>query len=751
MHTTHPHAARRWRFGILLVTLTTLSSCKPVLNTISPPTGSPRGGEVITIDGSSLDDVVSVTVCGEPAAILSQAATTLEFELPDVADFTGPCHVEATNQYGTGTAEWGFTYFEPGFQVGVLPNPTDLEGLLDAIQISAAASAVAPVWGGPTPWYEMADYLDTVWGPAGTMVDMHRDHGIEPILVMNPISGADKIVPDDWDEADSYLSSELFVTEFCAAAAEVAGDHFPAAMMIGNEVNTFRADHHGDPANDPDDFSYFVDLFEQAREAIQLASPLTRVFPTFAYNGLVHPQVDFTPVAEFDPATLDLITLTTYPFMTDVTGFTDPSDLPDDYYRQAKLAFPDATFAFTEIAWPSEEYGATEQQQLEFVDRFFELTSTLPKAFVVYFVLNDFEVEMEVQPGVFETVYWDWGLRRFKDVDGNLLPAPEAKLAWDAWIAWHDDSRPVEPPQRLDCDGAPETDLWPPSIVAPDLGPPEKLPFPVNTECAEDAVEVSPDGEALYFWWSADGLDYENPDVRTFTHTQFAYSRLTDHGWILPRQYDLTLGEPFSLNGETSHCPGTGEVFFHSLREDNLGYQLGLPPGQPFDIDIYQATIDGSTPTDLVHLDPPINTEYLDGEHFVTADGQTMYLASNRPGSLGDLDIFVSRRSGDDWSDPDNGDEMVNVNTAHKEYQATVTPDGAWLYFATDRTNPFGLDIYRAPWTGSEWGTPEPVCEGNCGGPSLTEDGCLYFVHVKTTNLLQNTKGDADIWVSCPL
>ena len=92
---------------------------------------------------------------------------------------------------------------------------------------------------------------------------------------------------------------------------------------------------------------------------------------------------------------------------------------------------------------------------------------------------------------------------------------------------------------------------------------------------------------------------------------------------------------------------------------------------------------------------------------------------------------------------------MININTEAKEYQPALSPDGRYLYFVSDRRVWWYNDIYRSEWEGGSWGEPELICK-HCGGPSITSDGCMYFIHVKTTDWLANTKADADIWVTCP-
>ena len=215
------------------------------------------------------------------------------------------------------------------------------------------------------------------------------------------------------------------------------------------------------------------------------------------------------------------------------------------------------------------------------------------------------------------------------------------------------------------------------------------------------------------------------------------------------RGYDLTLGNDESINGETSHTDG-GEIFFHSNRAENLGYQQGLPPENGgFDLDIYMATTNGYYPFDIVHLDEPINSVYLDGEHFVTRDGQTMYISSNRPGTLGSLDIWISHRTGDAWSEPENLGEPVN--SAASEIQPMLSPDGNTLYLNRDEGNPLvGPAIYRFHRQQDAWVGPEYVVGPFCGEPTMTDDGRLFFVHVKTNSTYPFLRENADIWVSHP-
>ena len=138
-------------------------------------------------------------------------------------------------------------------------------------------------------------------------------------------------------------------------------------------------------------------------------------------------------------------------------------------------------------------------------------------------------------------------------------------------------------------------------------------------------------------------------------------------------------------------------------------------------------------------LDPnrtAVNTTFNDGCPIESPDGTQLFLASNRPGSLG-LDIWVSSRADAAWEAPVN---LARVNSAANDFCPTPLP-GNRLMFVSTRANHCGgagnnPDIYLTrlhPQNG--WLIPEPLpCGVNSGfeefSPSLVEaDGLtmLFF------------------------
>jgi len=89
---------------------------------------------------------------------------------------------------------------------------------------------------------------------------------------------------------------------------------------------------------------------------------------------------------------LDLVAFTTYPQLI----FNFPQQIPADYYGEI-AEYTAKPVAFTEMGWSSNtETGilpitATEQDQVDFIARFLELTKNLNKEFIIWSLLHDLQ------------------------------------------------------------------------------------------------------------------------------------------------------------------------------------------------------------------------------------------------------------------------------------------------------------------------------------------------------------------------
>ncbi|MDY6801236.1 MAG: OmpA family protein [Bacteroidota bacterium] len=91
-----------------------------------------------------------------------------------------------------------------------------------------------------------------------------------------------------------------------------------------------------------------------------------------------------------------------------------------------------------------------------------------------------------------------------------------------------------------------------------------------------------------------------------------------------------------------------------------------------------------------------INTAGNEGAQTITADGRTMFFtACNRADGKGRCDIYMSEKTGEEWSVPVNIGSPVN--TVHWEAQPSISPDGKTLYFVSNRPGGIGQkDIWKS-------------------------------------------------------
>ena len=285
-----------------------------------------------------------------------------------------------------------------------------------------------------------------------------------------------------------------------------------------------------------------------------------------------------------------------------------------------------------------------------------------------------------------------------------------------------------------------------PEVVVDDWGEPVKLSAPINTDCLEDAVEISGCGTKLYFMYAEDLLSKLRGAMLSFPNGTYVATRTGGPGEFSPPTFfELGRGTDGSLDGSPSFSPDGSRVYFHSNRVTNLGYQQGLDDF----LDLYAAPLENGVPGVAENLGPPVNSVYADGEAALHPDGVTLYFASLRPGpslftgEAGRGNLWRSTWNGSEWGEPEFLPDSINRPWSGQK-QPAFTADGNTLYFVSDHL-PNRAAIYRSALDGDGgFSDPELVIKGIVGEPSLTADGrFLYFVHV----LKDRTGGfGSDIW-----
>jgi peptidoglycan-associated lipoprotein len=103
----------------------------------------------------------------------------------------------------------------------------------------------------------------------------------------------------------------------------------------------------------------------------------------------------------------------------------------------------------------------------------------------------------------------------------------------------------------------------------------------------------------------------------------------------------------------------------------------------------------------------PFSTDSFNcGQPSLTKDGSTLYFSSDMPGSIGGKDIWMVTKSGrgKTWGDPINLGPVIN--TEDDDMFPTITDDGT-LYFASNgHVGLGGTDIYMSKGSGTDWSDP---------------------------------------------
>ena len=98
--------------------------------------------------------------------------------------------------------------------------------------------------------------------------------------------------------------------------------------------------------------------------------------------------------------------------------------------------------------------------------------------------------------------------------------------------------------------------------------------------------------------------------------------------------------------------------------------------------DIYRCVRDGEVWSEPEALSA-INTPVDELGPTLSRDGQALYFYSDREGGVGGYDLWVAHRGSSGWQTPIN--LGPRINTTFNEYGPALTPDGAWLYFSSNR------------------------------------------------------------------
>jgi len=193
------------------------------------------------------------------------------------------------------------------------------------------------------------------------------------------------------------------------------------------------------------------------------------------------------------------------------------------------------------------------------------------------------------------------------------------------------------------------------------------------------------------------------------------YTEKQEDGWSYPQLLTQMLGFDRDIYPVALSWDGTEMILYYD--DDYIGNLY------------YSRRVDGKW-TPAVKLEAPISTKYWESDACFSKDGRTLYFTSNRKGTNGGLDIWVSHRDRDGkWGEPEN--LGATINTRFNEECPIISEDGLTLYFSSyGHYNIGGYDIFYSR-KNADGSWAEPV---NLGYPINTTDHDLYFRPVRQGN-----------------
>lgn len=240
----------------------------------------------------------------------------------------------------------------------------------------------------------------------------------------------------------------------------------------------------------------------------------------------------------------------------------------------------------------------------------------------------------------------------------------------------------------------------------------ERLPPIINSKDHDASIQLSNDGNKLYF--------YRNSDVWTSTKN--------DSSWSEPVK--LSIANSSSYEPSVFITLDEKTMFISSEREGGFGK-----------LDIYFSEKDSlDNWSEMKNLGPNINTTDDEDISYVSPDKQIIYFSSKGHSSMGGYDIFKSIKKNGAWNSPINMGSPIN--TPYNDAFFVMTPRYNRGYYASERPEgKGGMDLYRLTFTDERSPLAEIaglVLEGDSLVPAKSK---ITMIDGETSlNTVQNSK-----------
>lgn len=249
---------------------------------------------------------------------------------------------------------------------------------------------------------------------------------------------------------------------------------------------------------------------------------------------------------------------------------------------------------------------------------------------------------------------------------------------------------------------------------------PAKLFPDINTRDLSEAPEV---------------LSADNTKLLMYQNGKLFESNKTESGWTKPESMGSVIN--FAQWQADATFSSDGRVMIYAARAKS-------PREMNESVNIYVSIKDDSGAWgEPFEIGPAINTPFTDRSPVLHPDMKTLYFCSNGHSSMGDMDVFMSKRLSDDswteWSAPVNLGKEINTPATECFYK--VSTDGTSAYFSKKTGN--ADDLYSV--TLPESMRPDPVA--TISGKLVDTDGkpvitTIYWEDLETHEVIGQSRVD---------
>jgi cell division septation protein DedD len=243
----------------------------------------------------------------------------------------------------------------------------------------------------------------------------------------------------------------------------------------------------------------------------------------------------------------------------------------------------------------------------------------------------------------------------------------------------------------------------------------------INTAGSEFAPALLRNGRVVF---SSTRTDISTRNNRNTPETNSVNS---NHLFITQRDKNGFLETPVTLHSGFGNGTNEGPISYApdgkwvAITKNSFVGGIRQIPSSGQEMTLYLAQCDANGDWTSTVPFPHNSAGYSSGYPAFSTDGRLLYFASNRPGGFGGYDLYVSYKTANSWSTPEN--LGPSINTIGNE----ISPfhDGSSLFFSSDFHRGFGgFDIFKAEESNGKWAT---LYHGGSGLNSSSDDYGFVF------------------------